>query len=307
MLNIATYGRSSDHRLNRLIMYCFLFTLIAVCISGCAMKQPMTNINGIEQPIAPDTIINCNDGVLISFGQMIESLDKVRVIYVGEQHNDPLHHEIQLKIIKGLKDRGSDVSVGMEMFDYTYQNTLNQWSEGKMVWSDFLKQAHWYANWKFDDSLYEDILLYVKTERLRLIGLNIPFHLPAKISIGGLDSLSSAERAMLPERIDTSNSDHRAYIENVYKAHSVKGRDEFESFYEAQCVWEDSMASKISDGLGKSQMVVLVGKGHIVRKFGIPDRVYKINQFPFKTIYLTRPGEDVNCEYADIIWVTGQE
>jgi uncharacterized iron-regulated protein len=238
---------------------------------------------------------------------MIESLDKARVIYVGEQHNHPLHHEIQLKIIKGLKDRGDDISVGMEMFDYTYQNKLNQWSEGQINWSVFLQQVHWYANWKFDDSLYEDILLYIKKEKLRLIGLNIPFHLPAKISIGGLDSLSSAERAMLPERIDTTNPDHRAYMEDVYKAHNIRGREDFEYFYEAQCAWEDGMASKVADGLGKSQMVVLVGKGHIVRKFGIPDRVYSFNRLPFVTIYLAHPDENLSRDYADIIWVTSQK
>jgi uncharacterized iron-regulated protein len=112
---------------------------------------------------------------------------------------------------------------------------------------------------------------------------------------------------MLPEQIDTTNSDHRAYMENVYKAHSVRGRENFESFYEAQCVWEDSMASKIADGLGKRQMVVLVGKGHVIRKFGIPNRVYSVNRLPFTTIYLTNVGENSSCDYADIIWVTDQE
>jgi hypothetical protein len=97
--------------------------------------------------------------------------------------------------------------------------------------------------------------------------LDNPFHLPAKVSIGGLDSLSPEERAMLPDRIEKTNSDYCAYMEDVYKAHAVRGREGFKSFCEAQCVREDSMASKIANGLEESQMVVLVGKDHIVHKF----------------------------------------
>ena len=104
--------------------------------------------------------------------------------------------------------------------------------------------------------------------------------------------------------IDTSDSEHRAYLEGVFNQHHLKGRDNFDYFYTAQCAWEDGMAQAIADNLKKSIMVVIAGNGHIVRKFGIPDRAYSRTNIPFRTIYLTTPHSQVALADADFIWVS---
>jgi uncharacterized iron-regulated protein len=192
----------------------------------------------------------------------------------------------------------------MEMFDHTYQTVLDRWSKGELEYDAFLKRTHWYANWNFRDGLYKEILLFIKTRRLKLVGLNIPFHLPRKIAVGGLESLSPSERRMLPERIDTANPDHRAYLEKVFGRHKVRGRQNFEDFYAAQCAWEDGMASAVAENRGDETMVVLAGNGHIVRRFGIPDRAFKRTGTPFRTIIPARPGTEVSTQDGDFIWVT---
>ena len=89
--------------------------------------------------------------------------------------------------------------------------------------------------------------------------------------------------------------------------HRLKGRENFEYFYAAQCTWEDTMAETIAGNLNHRKMIVLAGNGHIVRKFGIPNRVFSRTRAPFKTLYLAPVGSTVELSYGDYIWITGAE
>jgi len=271
------------------------------------MKPALLQIEGIDAPLATGTIVDSRNGQPITFDQLVQQLAQVRVVYVGERHTDRSHHEIQLRIIRALVEKGLNIRVGMEMFDHTYQAVLDRWSAGDLAWEDFLKKCHWYANWKFDDSLYKEILVYIQERHLKLIGLNIPFCIPPKIAVGGLENLSAYDRAQLPKEIDTTQPEHRAYVEEIFKMHQMKGRYDFENFYAAQCAWEDGMAQAIADNLDQATMVVLAGNGHIIRKFGIPDRAFKRSQASFRTVYLATPPMPVSLADGDFIWVTPGE
>jgi uncharacterized iron-regulated protein len=282
----------------------FLVTVGCLILAGCTMKPAMLTIDGLEKPLASGEILDTGGNKSLSFDQLINALDNVRVIYVGERHTSKDHHRKQLDVIKALVEKGRRVSVGMEMFDHTYQRHLDRWAAGELEWENFLKQVHWYANWKFDDALYKEILTYIQKRNLPLVGLNIPFHLPAKIAVGGLETLSRQERKLLPDQIDLSDSEHRAYVEKIYNMHKIRGRDDFDNFYAAQCAWEDGMAQAIADNLKESTMVVIAGNGHIVRKFGIPKRAYARTGIPYRTIYQVSPESEASLFDGDFIWVS---
>lgn len=272
-------------------------------IVACAMQPVQMKIEGVDPPLAAETILESATGRTITFEQLVDKLAQARVVYVGERHTSPRHHQIQLQVIQALVARLQKVSVGMEMFDHTYQRRLDRWSAGQMQWDHFLQQTHWYANWKFDANLYKDILIYIRDNNLPLVGLNIPFHLPSKIGVGGLESLREAERNYLPRRIDTTHAGHRAYLQKIFKMHKIKGRYEFENFYAAQCAWEEGMAENISQHLRRNIMVVLAGNGHIIRKFGIPQRAHKRTGASYLTLYLATPTMEVARGDGDFIWV----
>jgi len=64
------------------------------------------------------------------------------------------------------------------------------------------------------------------------------------------------------------------------------------------------MAESVARKLGDGSMVVVIGNGHIQYKYGVPDRAYKRNPVPFRTIYLAATGSEVDLDLADYIWVT---
>jgi uncharacterized iron-regulated protein len=279
--------------------------LVCVAISwGCTLLPKKSKTRDISGDYEEGTILSGKTGNPISYETMISELEDVQIVYVGEKHNLPEHHKIQLRIMETLYSDNPDLKVGMEMFDHTYQRVLNEWSAGKLDEETFLKKVHWYANWKYDFKLYRKILLFIKKNNLCLVGLNIPFHLSPKIAIGGIETLSAIEKQYLPKAIDTSDADHRAYVKKVFDHHHVKGRDDFENFYLAQCVWDEGMAETIADNIGGSKMVILAGNGHIYRKFGIPARTFRRNALPYRTIYLAPVGTGADPSDGDYVWVT---
>ncbi len=261
-------------------------------------------IQEMEKSFKPGAIISSQKQKTVSFERLVSELENAQVVFVGERHTNSEHHDVQLKIIRKLYDAHSDLKIAMEMFDHTYQPVLDKWSKGDLTEDVFLRQTHWYANWKFNYGLYRDILDFIRNKNIPVIGLNIPFHIPAKIAIGGVESLSSHERIHLPKKINSDIESHREYVKKIFEQHHMKGLDNFENFYMAQCVWEDAMAETIVSHIGQSPVVVLVGNGHIVKKFGIPDRIYRRKPVSLKTIYLAAPESTVELNYANFIIIT---
>ncbi len=268
------------------------------------MSPKTLSIKDNPTRLMENTILETATLSAVSHEQLIADLADARVVYVGESHTNADHHAIQLAVIKALAQSTAHLTIGMEMFDHTYQPVLDQWTAGALDETAFLEKTHWYVNWRFDFGLYRDILEYAKEKKLRIIALNVPFHIPGRISVGGIASLSESDRRHLPTTIDTSQADHRAYVEEIFNMHRIPGRENFAYFYEAQCTWEDAMAEAIVENMGPGKMVVLAGNGHIIRKFGIPNRAFARSQAPFKTIYLAPVGIEAERSWGDYLWVT---
>ena len=130
----------------------------------------------------------------------------------------------------------------------------------------------------------------------------MPFSIPPKIRVGGTEYLTEYEKGYLPGEVDTRIAAHRRYVEEVFKQHPFKNV-RFEDFYLAQCVWEDAMAEAAATHLGDGMMVVLAGNGHIQYKYGIPERVFKRNGLPYRTIYPVAADEAIDLSVADYLWV----
>ena len=104
------------------------------------------------------------------------------------------------------------------------------------------------------------------------------------------------------------NEAHRNYLREVYGHHGHGSLKQFEYFYEAQCVWEDTMAQNIADFLIKEEgkMIVFTGNGHIVNKYGIPDRAVKRHPVSMVTVmpYAIHGTEEIEKGMADYVWLT---
>jgi uncharacterized iron-regulated protein len=271
---------------------------------GCAVKSDTVLIKDTSTAVEPDTIISAKTGETITFDELMNDLNSRQIVFIGERHTNTTHHAIQLKIIEAVFKNNHSMEVGMEMLDRSYQPVLDLWSGGLLEEEIFLRKVHWYANWRWDFALYRNIFLFIKENRIKIVALNIPFHIPPRIRVGGIDNLADDDKQYLPKEIDTSNSAHRNYAQEVFNRHHFKSNVKFDDFYMAQSVWDEIMAESIASNRGNKKIVVLTGNGHIQYKYGIPDRTFRRTGASFRTIYLATVGEEVELGVADYIWVT---
>jgi len=297
------YSKTSAKGKVSMFLNRFFFGLTIISfLWGCAGKSD--KVQETTKAVKADTIISTKTGKTITFDQLMADLNRHQIIFVGEKHTNSAHHAIQQKIIKTVFKNTPSMRVGMEMFDRSYQEVLDLWSAGVLDEATFLRKVHWYANWRYDFSLYRDILLFIKENRIKIVALNIPAYIPARIRVGGIDNLLDTNKQYLPKEIDTSNSAHRDYVKKVFEQHQFSERVNFDDFYMAQCVWDEIMAESIAADLGSNTIVVLAGNGHIQYKYGIPDRAARRTGASFRTLYLVPAEEEIELGIADYVWVT---
>ncbi len=285
--------------LSRCCIGLVVFGFLCSC-AGRPASVMMQDTSGVK----PGTIIAAETGTAVSFDEMMEDLNRHQIIFVGEKHTNASHHSIQLKIIQTTFKNNHSLVVGMEMFDRSYQPILDLWSAGVLDEEAFLRKTHWYANWRFDFALYRDILMFIKQNKIKLVALNIPFHISGRIRVGGIENLSDSDKRYLPKEIDTANTAHRNYAKKVFDQHNFSSHVKFDDFYMAQCVWDEIMAESIATDLGSKKVIALVGNGHIQYKYGVPDRTFRRTGASFRTVYPASAEDEVELNIGDFIWVT---
>jgi uncharacterized iron-regulated protein len=245
-----------------LLTRALLLLLFALTLTGCSISKAM-RIENRE---------------VIDVKTMIGELRDTPLVFVGERHNEPSHHELQLDILKTLKGEGKALAIGMEMFEDSSQRALDAWSAGKVPEAAFQKVFE--ASWRnIPWWLYREILVYARDNRIPIIALNAPRPIVQAVSQSGLASLSEQELRRLPAGLDLGVSD--AYIDFIRSSYPSHGRngEAFRFICEAQMLRNRVMARHISDYLLRNPervMVVIAGGGHARHKGGIPEELAQI-------------------------------
>ena len=63
-----------------------------------------------------DHILQTTSRTTLGLGQILSDLKEAPLIFVGEQHSDTRHHDLQLRVLRTLHNLGTPVAIGLEMF-----------------------------------------------------------------------------------------------------------------------------------------------------------------------------------------------
>jgi len=286
-----------------------VFFVMTACSTIPPPIPPLASIEGVQGHFRIGRIVHLKTGKAISFDQLIDQVGSRRLIFIGEVHNNPEHHLIQVQILQALMSQYKSLTVAMEFFNDTQQSVLDHYLEGSTTETEFLKDVGWDKNWAYAYHFYRPLLTMTKEKGRKILAINAPNPIVKKVARSGLSSLAPIERNQLASHINLKNESHRKYLYQIYKKHSHQDLKRFDFFYQAQCVWEDTMAENIATYLSKTKekLVVLTGNGHIINKYGIPNRTLSRIRIPMATILLqplTGPLT-IKRKMADYIWLTG--
>lgn len=218
------------------------------------------------------SILRLRDRRVIGFDEMIKEIRDIKLIFIGEYHDSEPHHRMQLDIIKELNSSNLSVAVGVEMFAARSQNYLDLWVRGDIEINDFIKA--YYQNWSVPWTFYNDILLYIRDNKIPAIGLNLSKGLLEKIKSGGVSSLNKKELGELPGQASCDvDRRYMEFIERVYAFHGHKERY-VDNFCESLIMKDRAMAQRIARYVKENpdkRMVVLTGVNHAWKR-GIPEK-----------------------------------
>ena len=213
----------------------------------------------------------------------IEQLQSQNVIYLGENHDNSEHHERQLAIIKKLHSdsNNNELAIALEMFQRPFQPILDRYIAREISEAQLKQQTEYDTRWGFDWEFYAPILRYARQQQIPLIALNTPAEITNKVAQTGIDSLKDDDLRYIPPRneIKLDNTEYKQNIAEIYLQHVENGRgnsQDLDNFFAAQVLWDETMAEAIAlhyQNYPKSQLVVLVGKAHVMNDYAIPDRV----------------------------------
>ncbi len=219
----------------------------------------------------------CSDWIFFSqipFKELIDKLLNYKVIYIGEVHTNKEIHDIQLEIIKALYERDKSLIIAMEAFQQPYQEALNLYVEGEISEEEMLKRTEYKKRWRFDTKFYSPIWRFAEKYGIKIVALNIPDELRKEVREKGLENIKSP---LLPPKVIYPPKEYEEFLEKSLGEH--KKKINWKRFLDVQTAWDNGMAYKLLKVLmlyPDHRIVVIVGKGHLYRGYGIPYVLQKL-------------------------------
>lgn len=257
-----------------------LFVMTACTTTGGTqlMGDPQEPYPLQAEPKVGD-VVHLPTGILVSPAQMLAVAGDARIVYLGETHDNPASHRLELEVLQGLAElHPGRQALGMEMFVRSQQPALDRWVAGELDEKAFLKESRWYDNWKMDFAFYRDLLNFARDRKIPIVALNAEKSMVGAVRSKEPDQLSAEERAGLPE-LDMADPYQRGMVEAIFGDHS-HGKMMLDGFVRAQTLWDETMAESaaryLASPAGKDKhLLVVAGGNHVSYGYGIPRRVFR--------------------------------
>lgn len=233
----------------------------------------------------------------IAISDFVKSVQPGEVILLGESHatsgQEPKDQNQQVVLLNALLAEHNNVSVGMEFITYTAQAVLDSYLNQNLSQDDFIKQAGWGSN-PFE--AYRSQILLPLQGQGWTYGINSPSHLTRFVSQNGLAQITPELDQLLPPYFELGSPLYKErFLEQLsYLSHHGMN---LENYFEAQSIWDDTMAWQISEIMSKDPqqiLVVIVGQFHVMYNLGLPARLKARGLNNIKSIVQMSVYSDLN-------------
>jgi uncharacterized iron-regulated protein len=224
-------------------------------------------------------ILDIAKGSFITFDDMINHISKTSIVFVGGTKGNIAHCYAQNTITEALYRNNSKLVLGHEIFQKESQKDIDSYLGNEITEKVLLRKIGYFEYCPVDWRFYKPLIDSVKNKGSKIKAINVPPEILKKVMISGLNSLNEEEKRIAAKSVSTADMKYKDYVLSIYKEGTQFSQTDFKYFYEAQCLWEDTLAKNITQSFdgSKEQMIVLIGNEHIIYKFGAPERLKKNN------------------------------
>ncbi len=195
------------------------------------------------------------NGKKVTFKKVIKAAADADVLFIGEQHNNPICHWMEYEITQTLyTEKNGNIIQGAEKFEADNQLILNEYLTGEISKKSFEDEARLWPNYKTD---YKPLIEFAKEKHIPFIATNIPRRyasLVYKHGLEALDSLSAEARsyiAPLPIKYDPGVKCYKDMME------MMKGMGHTNpNLAKAQAIKDATMAYNIAGNIEKGKLFI---------------------------------------------------
>lgn len=229
----------------------------------------------------------------ISPEQLVERLAGAPRVLVGEKHDNPDHHALQLWLLRALQAQRAQGSLLLEMLQPEQQARLEAVQGQAQLPEDLPKALDWQDGW--DWQLYGPIVREALQDRIVL--------LPANLSVG---EMRAAYRQPTPLVGVKSNAPavRAALLEQVREGHcGLLPESQLPAMLAVQQRRDRRIAERL---LAAPQPALLfTGAYHARKDLGVPLHLADLGaKGESKVLLLAEVGEQVEAGMADFVWYT---
>ena len=207
------------------------------------------------------------------FESMMADVSRADVVFIGEEHDDPNTHRLELALLEGLARRRGEIVLSLEMFERDVQEPLAHFLMGHVDEADFLKAARPWPRYATD---YKPLVDFAMSKNWPIVAGSVPRSIAAEVSRDGLDALKTrpaSDRVLFARewRCPETGAYFRRFKDAMHThtdapalVHAPAGTLTLsvERYFAAQCLKDETMGESIAQAYtaraigGKRPLVV---------------------------------------------------
>ena len=277
----------------RVLLLCTL-----VLLAGCQSLPPLPEWQSPEgrEHAELGVILDLRSGARLSPAQLVGQLAGAERVLVGERHDNPDHHALQLWLLQALTERRAQGSLLLEMLEPQQQGKVDALratqAQGRTV-EDLPAALDWQSGWPW--TLYGPLVTHAVHQPYALLAANLD-----RAEIGSIyaqvPELNGAQSNAAPVR--------EALQAQIRRSHcDLLPVSQLPAMLAVQQQRDRRMAERLL--AAPAPALLLAGSFHARRDLGVPLHLDDLQGGgATRVLLLAEVGEQVTAEQADYVWFT---
>jgi uncharacterized iron-regulated protein len=278
----------------RLLLCCFLLLLSACQTAATLPPIPAWQSSQGHEHADLGRIIDLRSGASLTPAQLVEQLAAAELVLVGEQHDNPDHHRLQLWLLQALAAQRPQGSLLLEMLNPDQQDRVVAAHaailDGQAP-ADLPAALAWQKNW--DWALYGPIVSYALAQPYPLQAANLNRSEIMQIY---------AARPALQGRLSTTAPVRETLLADIRESHcGLLPEAQMPAMLAVQQQRDRRMAERLQ--AAPTPALLLAGGFHAKRDLGVPLHLADLGvESGALILQLAEVGKPVSAASADFVW-----
>ncbi|CAI1095836.1 ChaN family lipoprotein [Serratia entomophila] len=273
----------------------FLILLAALVLAACSHTPATSPQNDVQRL---GTITDLRSGATLTPDQLLARLAAQPRVIVGEKHDNPYHHRIELWLVQQLPQQRPQGSVLMEMINPNQQAKVDKvklWLQGNPAVRDarVAELIDWQPGWKW--GLYGEVTMAAMRAPYPLLSANLDRS----------EIMAFYQQPVFPQGVlSVRPVVQKALAETIRNSHG--GQIEAEQLH-AMLAIQQQRDRRMAERLlaAPAPALLIAGGYHAAKSVGVPLHVQDLQPAALPTVLmLAESGARMDKQAADYLWVT---